>query len=77
MISSSFLARGITNKKGLAEAESERVALKLGFTSPQNIELYIYDSQSAMQIKKYGLIVPILKLFENFNWYIGDNIGTM
>jgi hypothetical protein len=56
----------------LTERESGYIAAKLGFTSPQDIKLYIYDRQSAMQMKKYGLIV----LFLNLEWYIGDNRGT-
>jgi hypothetical protein len=56
----------------LIEGESMRVALKLGFTSSQDICLYIYDNQRSMQIKKYGLVV----LFMGLDWYIGDNRGT-
>jgi hypothetical protein len=56
----------------LTESESGRIAKKLGFTSPQDIKLYIYDKQSTMQMRKYGLVV----LFLNLDWYIGDNRGT-
>lgn len=56
----------------LAESESKRIADKLGFASPQDINLYIYDKQSTLQTKKYGLIVLLL----NQDFYIGDNRGT-
>lgn len=56
----------------LADSESERIATALGFDSPQDINMYIYDHQSTLQIKKYGLIVLLL----NLDWYIGDNRGT-
>lgn len=54
-----------------ADSETEFVAKKLGFKEKQNVNVYIYDSQSTMQTKKYGLIGPLLGL----DWYIGDNIG--
>ncbi len=38
----------------------------------QNVNVYIYDYQNAMQAKKYGYVAPLLGL----DWYIGDNIGT-
>jgi hypothetical protein len=56
----------------LAEAESDRIAGKLGFTTPQDIRLYVYDNQHAFQMKKYGLVTLALSL----DWYIGDNRGT-
>lgn len=56
----------------LANARAGELAKKLGFSEKQNINIYIYDHQSTMQMKKYGLIGPILGL----DWYIGDNIGT-
>lgn len=55
-----------------ADAEAALIAEKLGFSEAPDVNVYIYDSQSTMQTKKYGLIVPILGL----DWYIGDNIGT-
>lgn len=55
-----------------ADAQTEWIAKKLGFSEKQNVNIYIYDSQSTMQRKKYGLIGPLLGL----DWYIGDNIGT-
>jgi hypothetical protein len=56
----------------LAEAESDRIARKLGFTTPQGIKLCIYDNQRTFQMKKYGLVTLVLDL----DWYIGDNRGT-
>lgn len=55
-----------------ADSEVERIAKKLGFTEKQAVNVYIYDSQKTMQMKKYGFIGPLLRL----DWYIGDNIGT-
>jgi hypothetical protein len=55
-----------------AEGESGRIAQRLGFTSPQNIKMYIYDTKSAFQIKKYGLATLLL----NLSFFIGDNRGT-
>ncbi|WP_297428167.1 hypothetical protein [Clostridium sp.] len=56
----------------LANARAGELAKKLGFSEKQNINIYIYDHQSTMQMKKYGLIGPMLGL----DWYFGDNIGT-
>lgn len=55
-----------------ADLETESIAQKLGVNKKQDINVYIYDSQSVMQRKKYGFIGPFLAL----DWYIGDNIGT-
>lgn len=55
-----------------ADFHTETVANKLGFRKKQDVKIYIYDSQSMMQTKKYGYIAPLLGL----DWYIGDNIGT-
>lgn len=55
-----------------ADEATSDIAQKLGFTEKQDINVYIYDYQSTMQTKKYGLIAPLL----NLDWYIGDNIGT-
>ena len=55
-----------------ADGEVERIARKLGFSEKQPVNVYIYDSQKTMQMKKYGFIGPLLDL----DWYIGDNIGT-
>ncbi|MBR1898733.1 MAG: hypothetical protein IJ825_07630 [Oscillospiraceae bacterium] len=55
-----------------ADAETGKIAGKLGFSEKQNVNIYIYDRQGTMQMKKYGLIGPLLGL----DWYIGDNIGT-
>lgn len=55
-----------------ADAETASIAEKLGFNEKQDVNVYIYDSQSTMQTKKYGYIAPLLGL----DWYIGDNIGT-
>lgn len=55
-----------------ANAESERIAKSLGFSTPQNINIYIYDSQRTFQTKKYGLMALLLDV----EWYIGDNKGT-
>jgi hypothetical protein len=56
----------------LADSKAEEISEKLGFSSKQDVAIYIYDHQSTMQTKKYGLIAPLLGL----DWYIGDNIGT-
>jgi len=56
----------------LADLKAEELTKKLGFTEKQNVMIYIYDNQSTMQTKKYGLIGPLLGL----DWYIGDNKGT-
>lgn len=56
----------------LAESEAENIAKYLGFSEAPDVNLYIYDYQSTMQTKKYGLVTPLLGL----DWYIGDNIGT-
>ncbi|MCR5166197.1 MAG: hypothetical protein K6C13_03120 [Oscillospiraceae bacterium] len=55
-----------------ADSETGKIARKLGFSEKQNVNIYIYDNQSTMQMKKYGLIGPLLGL----DWYIGDNIKT-
>ena len=55
-----------------ADANTETIAQKLGFTQKQDVTVHIYDSQEKMQTKKYGFIGPVLGL----DWYIGDNIGT-
>lgn len=55
-----------------AEVETAIIAGSLGFSEAPDVNVYIYDSQSTMQTKKYGLIAPLLGL----DWYIGDNIGT-
>jgi len=56
----------------LAEARGGELADLLGLARSTPVEIYIYDQQSVMQTKKYGLIAPLLRL----EWYIGDNIGT-
>lgn len=56
----------------LADTRAGELAKKLGFSEKQNINIYIYDRQSTMQMKKYGLVGPMLGL----DWYIGDNIGA-
>lgn len=56
----------------LADAKAEEVTKKLGFDEKQDVNIYIYDHQSTMQMKKYGFIGPLLGL----DWYIGDNRGT-
>lgn len=55
-----------------ADAQTEGIAERLGFSEKQNINIYIYDDQGTMQRKKHGYIGPLLGL----DWYIGDNIGT-
>lgn len=55
-----------------ADSQIKAIAGKLGFEEKQDVSVYIYDFQSTMQTKKYGLIGPALGL----DWYIGDNIGT-
>ena len=54
-----------------ADSQVVRIATKLGITKKQNVNVYIYDHQNTMQMKKYGYIAPFLGL----DWYIGDNIG--
>lgn len=54
-----------------AESRAGELALLLG-ADTQKIEIYIYDRQSTMQQKKYGLIGSLLGL----DWYIGDNIKS-
>lgn len=56
----------------LADARAAELAELLGVSKTENIDIYIYDSQKAMQRKKYGFIAHFLGL----EWYIGDNIGT-
>jgi len=56
----------------LTNSESERISSRLGFESPQDISIYIYDNQKTFQRKKYGFIVAFLGL----DWYIGDNKKT-
>lgn len=56
----------------LMNAQSEHIAEMLGFDSPQDIKVYVYDDQSTFQTKKYGLVALLL----NMDWYIGDNRGT-
>ncbi len=56
----------------LADARAAELADLLGVSGKPDINIYIYDNQSTMQTKKYGLIAPLLGL----DWYIGDNIGT-
>lgn len=56
----------------LADAKAEEITKKLGFQTKQDVAIYIYDSQSTMQTKKYGYFAPLLGL----DWYIGDNIDT-
>lgn len=55
-----------------AEENTAVIAEKLGFTDNPDVNVYIYDKQSIMQTKKYGLLGPAL----GFDWYIGDNIKT-
>jgi len=55
----------------LANTDIERISSRLGFESPQNISVYIYDNQKTFQRKKYGFITAFLGL----DWYIGDNRG--
>jgi len=55
-----------------AESRAGELAHLLSAQDMQKIEIYIYDSQSTMQQKKYGLIGAALGL----DWYIGDNIKS-
>jgi hypothetical protein len=52
------------------ELESRRIAAALGFDAPQNINVYLYDRQSSMQIRRFGLLVLLL----NVEWFVGTNI---
>jgi hypothetical protein len=54
------------------ESESQRIADALGFDAPKNINVYIYDRQSSMQIRRFGLLVLLL----NVEWFVGTNIGV-
>ena len=56
----------------LAEARGGELASLLGVMQARPVEIYVYDHQSVMQTKKYGLIAKLLRL----DWYIGDNIGS-
>lgn len=56
----------------IADSQTGMIAKKLGFEKKQNVNIYIYDNQKRMQMKKYGLVGSFLGL----GWYIGDNIGT-
>ncbi|HWQ98829.1 MAG TPA: hypothetical protein VN538_12170 [Clostridia bacterium] len=56
----------------LAEARGGELADLLGLQQTKSVEIFVYDQQSVMQTKKYGLIAPLLHL----DWYIGDNIGA-
>lgn len=55
-----------------ADLETKQIAYKLGFKEKQEVNVYIYDKQSTMQRKKYGLAASFMGL----DWYIGDNRGT-
>jgi hypothetical protein len=55
-----------------AENRAGELAFLLGAQDSNKIRIYIYDSQSTMQQKKYGLIGAALGL----DWYIGDNIKS-
>lgn len=54
-----------------ADVETSKIAARLGFDEKQDVKVYVYDSQRAMQQKKYGYVVSLLSL----DWYIGDNLG--
>ena len=56
----------------LAEAESGRIAHSLDFSSPQHINIFIYDHQRTMQARQYGWLVLLL----NVDWFVGHNRGT-
>ena len=56
----------------LADAKAKQLADKFDFHENRILLSTIYDHQSVMQRKKYGMIGPLLGL----DWYIGDNIGT-
>jgi len=56
----------------LAEARGGELAELLGLQQTKPVEIFIYDQQSVMQTKKYGLVAPLLHL----DWYIGDNVGA-
>ncbi|MPM26367.1 hypothetical protein SDC9_72868 [bioreactor metagenome] len=55
-----------------ADARADVLAHLLGAKDSKKIEIYIYDRQSTMQQKKYGLIGSALGI----DWYIGDNIKS-
>ena len=54
------------------EVDSRRITEALGFDAPQNINVYMYDRQSSMQIRRFGLLVLLL----NVEWFVGTNMGT-
>lgn len=56
----------------LADNEAANLSKQLGLNQKQDVSIYVYDQQTTMQQKKYGLIGPLLGL----DWYIGDNKGT-
>lgn len=45
-----------------AEVETEAIAEKLGFSKAPDVNVYIYDYQRTMQMKKYGFVAPLLGL---------------
>lgn len=45
-----------------AEQETAAIAERFGFLEAPEVNVYIYDHQSTMQMKKYGLIAPLLGL---------------
>jgi hypothetical protein len=56
----------------LLESESQRIAETLGFSAPRNINIFIYDNQSSMQIRGLGLLVLLLSV----DWFVGASIGA-
>jgi hypothetical protein len=56
----------------LAEASAATITQALELADPPVIDIYVYDSQTQMQRRKYGLLIPLLGL----PWYIGDNLGA-
>lgn len=54
-------------------AENKAAILEHNFClKDTHLNIYMYDSQTTFQQKKYGYIVALL----NLDWYIGDNRGT-
>lgn len=64
----------ITDISNKLEKDIDRINKKLKFKSNKNTNLYIYPNQNVFHRKKYGFYIEIVKLFNNIDWYIGDNV---
>jgi|LGOV01.1.fsa_nt_gb hypothetical protein len=59
---------------GHLDDEVELIDEKLNFVREQKSKIYVYPDQKIFHRKKYGSLIDIVKLFNNLDWYIGDNI---